>query len=132
MIVAIPTTGKDLASDVEQRFGRCARFLMVDSETMEYRSIPNAAAVQAGGAGITAAQQVIDEGAKVIIAGEVGPNAFEVLDRAGVKVYARVSGTIRDAVEMLMAGTLMGAMEPTGPALHGGKGMGMGRRARGP
>jgi predicted Fe-Mo cluster-binding NifX family protein len=130
MMVAIPTAGKDLMADVEQRFGRCPRFLIVNSETMEYRSIPNAAAVQSGGAGIAAAQQVIDEGAKFVIAGEVGPNAFEVLDRAGIKVYGRVTGTIRDAVEMLVAGTLRGAMEPTGPALHGGRGMG--RRARGP
>jgi predicted Fe-Mo cluster-binding NifX family protein len=131
-MVAIPTAGTDLMADVEQRFGRCPRFLIVNSETMEYRSVPNAASFQSGGAGITAAQQVINEGAEFVIAGEVGPNAFEVLNKANVKVYARVSGTIRDAVEMLMAGTLRGAMEPTGPALHGGRGRGMGRQDRGP
>ncbi len=134
MIVAIPSEGDDLAANVEPRFGRCSRFIIVDTETMGFRAVPNTAAAQAGGAGITAAQQVVQEGAKVVIAGEVGPNAFDVLDAAGVKVYAHVTGVIRDAVDMLVAGTLEGAMEATGPALHSGRGMGggmeggMGRR----
>lgn len=127
MLVAIPSEGEDLGSAVEPRFGRCARFLIVNSETMDFKAVPNSAASQAGGAGITAAQQVVTEGATVVIAGEVGPNAYEVLDKAGVKVYARVSGTIRDAVEMLAAGTLEGASGATGPAMHGGGGTGMGR-----
>ncbi len=130
MKVAIPSTGEDLSASVDQRFGRCARFLFVDSETMEYRAVPNQAAAQPGGAGIAAAQQIIDEGAEVVLAGEIGPNAFDVMSHAGIRVYARITGTVRDAVEMLRSGALENTKQATGPARHergGGRGMGMGR-----
>ena len=130
MKVAIPSAGEDLSASVDQRFGRCSSFLIVDTETMEFRAVPNLAAAQAGGAGIAAAQQIIDEGAEVVLAGEVGPNAFDVMSQAGIRVYARITGTVRDAVEMLKSGALENTKVATGPALHdrgGGQGMGMGR-----
>ncbi len=118
MLVAIPTNGNDLSGRVDERFGRCARFLLVDPETKEFRVVANPAAVQSGGAGITAAQTVIDQGADVVIAGEVGPNAFSVLERAGIKVYSRVSGSIQDALDLLESEQTTVAEAPTGPARH--------------
>ncbi len=118
MLVAIPTNGNDLSGRIDERFGRCARFLLVDPETKEFRVVVNPAAVQSGGAGITAAQTVIDQGANVVIAGEVGPNAFSVLERARIKVYSRVTGTIHDALDLLESNQTTVAGEPTGPARH--------------
>jgi predicted Fe-Mo cluster-binding NifX family protein len=119
MLVAIPTDGDDLSGNVDQRFGRCSRFLLVDSETREFRVLANPAAVQSGGAGVTAAQTVIDQGARAVIAGEVGPKAYDVLQRAGVKVYARITGSARDALDLLSSQMVEDADGPTGPARHG-------------
>lgn len=119
MKVAIPTTGEDLSAEVETRFGRCPRFLVVDSETMEFELVENTAATMGGGAGVRAAQIVLDQGVEAVIAGDVGPRAFDVLQRAGVKVYARITGNVKDAMEMLKADMAERVDGPTGPALHG-------------
>ena len=119
MLVAIPTNGDDLSGRVDERFGRCARFILVDPETKEFKVVANPAAVQSGGAGITAAQTVVDQGADVVIAGDVGPNAFSVLERARIKVYSRVSGTITDALGLLSSEQTELAGAATGPARHG-------------
>ena len=44
MKIAISSVGKTLDSQVDQRFGRCPYFLIVDSETLDLEVIPNAAA----------------------------------------------------------------------------------------
>lgn len=119
MKIGIPTRGNDLSAEVEQRFGRCPRFLIVDSGTMEFQVVDNSAFTMGGGAGVRAAQQVVDEGVEAVIAGEVGPKAFEVLERAHVKVYARVTGTARNAVEMVTSEMAKDVDGPTGPSRHG-------------
>ncbi len=118
MLVAIPTNGNDLSGMVDERFGRCARFLLVDSETMEFQVIANPAAMQSGGAGVTAAQIVIDQGARAVLAGEVGPKAYDVLERAGVMIYARITGNARDAMDLLSTKMAEGAEGPTRPPRH--------------
>jgi predicted Fe-Mo cluster-binding NifX family protein len=141
MKVAIPATGEDLAASVEQRFGRCPTFLFVDTETMDWRAVRNEAADQSGGAGVAAAQQVVDEGAEVVLAGEVGLNASDILRNAEIRVYGRVTGKVKDALETLRSGALERTSEVTGPAQKGsargsrtriGQGRGAGRgRGRG-
>jgi predicted Fe-Mo cluster-binding NifX family protein len=117
--VAIPTRGEDLSADVEIRFGRCPRFLIVDSESMEFRVVDNPGATMGGGAGVRAAQLVVDEGVQAVIAGEVGPKAFSVLEAAGIRVLARITGTVRDAVELLDARMVEDTTAPTGPSGQG-------------
>jgi predicted Fe-Mo cluster-binding NifX family protein len=119
MKVAIPTRGEDLSAEVEQRFGRCPRYLIVDPETMEFTILENSAASMGGGAGVRAAQLVVDQGVDAVIAGEVGPKAYDVLQQAGVKVYARITGTAREALDLLGSEHVGHASGPTGPARHG-------------
>ena len=106
MKVAIPSIGEDLSATVEQRFGRCTKFLLVDTETMEWKVVPNRARNQSGGAGIAAAQQIVNEGAEVVLAGDVGPKACDVLGNARIRVCRRVTGTVTDALAKLESGTL--------------------------
>jgi predicted Fe-Mo cluster-binding NifX family protein len=101
MKVAIPSKGESLSAEVERQFGRCENFLIVDTETLELRAVSNEAKEQAGGAGIAAAQRVIDEGAEAVLAGKVGPNASDVLNEAGIPLYVDVSGTVKNALELL-------------------------------
>ena len=117
--MAIPTSGGDLSSEVEQRFGRCPRVLIVDTDTREFQVVENVAAMQGGGAGVRAAQTVVDHGVKAVIAGEVGPKAYDVLAAAGIRVYARFTGRAMDALDMLASDMAAGADGPTGPARHG-------------
>jgi predicted Fe-Mo cluster-binding NifX family protein len=84
---------------------------------------------QSGGAGIQAAQFVVNQGAEVVLSGNLGPNAFDVLQAAGVPGYLVSEGTVRQAVEAYRAGQLqpMGGPNVSAHAGMRGAGRGMGR-----
>jgi predicted Fe-Mo cluster-binding NifX family protein len=66
-----------------------------------------------GGAGIQAAQTLTKKGVDVLITGNVGPNAFQVLKSAGVKMVVGVNGTVREVVEKYKRGELKETGAPT-------------------
>ena len=97
--IAITSKGKDLDSPVDPRFGRAAYILIVDTLNHGVEVLDNSENVNAfKGAGIQAAVMISDRGAKVLLTGYCGPNAFKTLNAAGVKVANDVTGTVRDAV----------------------------------
>ena len=106
MKICISSTGKNLDAIVDQRFGRCQYFLIVDTETMKVKTISNESTLSSGGAGIQAAQIVAKEGIDSVISGNIGPNAFSILQAAGIKVYTGAEGTIKDAIENYKKGKL--------------------------
>lgn len=136
MKIAVSSTGKDMNSQIDVRFGRCPYFIIVDIENNEIKgteAIENTSATQMGGAGITSAQLVADKGAKAVITGNMGPRAFSVFEQLGIEVF-QGTGTVKEAVEMFKKGELTKVSGPTGPMLMGdesragpGAGRGMGR-----
>jgi predicted Fe-Mo cluster-binding NifX family protein len=71
---------------------------------MEAESVDNPAMSAGGGAGIQAAQFVVERGAEAVVSGNVGPNAFAVFESAGVPVYLFGGGSVREAVEWAAGG----------------------------
>jgi predicted Fe-Mo cluster-binding NifX family protein len=123
--VAISSTGPNLDSQVDPRFGRCVYFLIVDVATGKVQAVENSAAGFGGGAGIQAAQTIVDHKAEIVLTGDVGPNAFRVLAGAGIKVITGISGTCEEALQKFKDG----AFKPvTAPSVVGHHGMGSGRR----
>jgi len=99
MKVAISSTGRSLESPLDPRFGRCAYFILVDSDSGEFEAIPNEAASQTGGAGIQSATTVVQKGAKAVISGQFGPKAAQTLGAGGVQTYTSNAATVRLALE---------------------------------
>ena len=100
MKVAVTAKGTQLTDKVDPRFGRAAYILIVDTETMECEALDNSSNVNAfKGAGIQAATMVADKGAKVLLTGYCGPNAFKTVSAAGIKVVDDVDGTVAEAVD---------------------------------
>jgi predicted Fe-Mo cluster-binding NifX family protein len=126
MKICISAFSGSLDAEVDSRFGRCAYFVIVDSETMEFNAISNASTGAAHGAGVQAAQTVANMGVKVVITGNVGPNAFSVLSAAGIEVITGVSGSVREAIDKYKKGQLQGISNPTVGG-HFGTGSGGGR-----
>jgi len=124
MKVCVSAVAGGLDAQVDPRFGRCAYFVIVDSETMKFEAIPNTASRSMSGAGIQAAQKVAGKDAKVLITGNVGPNAFQTLSSVGIKVVTGAFGTVREVVERYKRGELR---ETGAPTVGGHFGMGMGR-----
>ncbi len=113
MKIAISATGKDLNSNVDPRFGRCAYFIIVDPDTMEYEAFENQSVMLGGGAGIQAAQFIASKGAEVVITGNCGPNAVRTLEAAGIKIITGYNGTVRQAIEDFKMGRLKPTSGPT-------------------
>lgn len=97
--ICVTSSGPTLESTVDPRFGRCAYFIIADSETYAFEAVSNEAAIASGGAGIRAAQTVASMNVDAVLTGSVGPNAFPALQDAGIKILAGVSGTVRAAIE---------------------------------
>ena len=106
MKVAVASSGSNLEAKVEPRFGRCAYFVVVDADTMQFEALENPGALAGTGAGIAAAQIIADAGAEAVVAGNVGPNALEALKSGGLKLYGAAGGTVAEAAGAAAAGDL--------------------------
>ena len=128
MKICVSASSNSLDANVDSRFGRCPYFVIVDSETMKFDVVSNDSTNAAHGAGIQAAQTIVNSGCKVVITGNVGPNAFNVLSTTGIKVITGVSGKINEALEKYKNGELQETANPTVGGHFGmGKGAGKGQ-----
>ena len=99
MKIAISSDGETIESKIDQRFGRCKYFLIVNTEDKEnVTAVENEGAIEGHGAGIKAAQQIGELGVEIVITGSLGPNATGVLDKLEIKAY-HASGIVKEAVE---------------------------------
>lgn len=152
MKVAVSSSGKDLNAQLDPRFGRCAFFMIVETDDMSFEAFDNESMSLGGGAGIQSAQFVASKGAKAVITGNCGPNAVQTLSAAGIELFTGQSGTVKEAVEIYIKGNLtpteeanvenhfgMGEKPMPAPAASasgagmggGGRGMGGGGRCMG-
>ncbi len=113
MKIAVTSKGATLDDQVDPRFGRCANFVIVETDDMTFEAVENSNAAARGGAGIQSAQLVADKDARVVLTGNCGPNAFRTLEAAGIEVSVGVSGTVREAIEQYKAGKLPSTGEPS-------------------
>lgn len=110
MKVAFSVSGNDLSALLDMRFGRCAGFLVLDTETNAFEVVPNQQNAQAAqGAGIQAAECVLNTGADVLVSGHCGPKAFKVLQAGGVRIFNAESRPVADLVEAWKRGELVEA-----------------------
>lgn len=99
MKIAISSKGKITDNALDPRFGRCEYFQIYDTEIEATKIVENKGQEASGGAGIAAANQLIDEQVDVVITGSLGPNAFEIIKKADIKAYKCDSISISDALE---------------------------------
>jgi len=125
MKIAISATGPTLDAEVDPRFGRCQYFIIADPQTMEFESIENSNAMAGGGAGISTGQMIASKGVEVVLTGNCGPNAYQVLSAAGIQVITGVSGKIKEAIQGYQSGQFQASSQPN-VADHFGMGRGMG------
>ncbi len=144
MKIALSSTGTDLDSQIDPRFGRCAYFVIVETEDMSFEAFDNENIALGGGAGIQSAQFIASKGAKAVITGSCGPNAVRTLSAAGVELFVDRREIIKEAVEKYKKGELRPTNKANVPDHSGmgtvdqvkdisrqdfsrGQGMGMGR-----
>ena len=113
MRLAITAAGPELSNLVDQRFGRARYLLVVDTPERTTLAVDNAAGMNATqGAGIQAAQNVIDNKVTTLITGHCGPKAFRALKAGGVEVYLTSGETVAEVIDRFEAGELELAPAP--------------------
>ena len=86
MKVAITSTGNSLESKLDQRFGRCAFFVIYDTEKEEMEFITNPNKDAQNGAGPASIQMVASHNVQKIISGEFGIKVKSLLDSLKIQM----------------------------------------------
>lgn len=120
MKLIVTAAAPELEAAADPRFGRGAYFVVVDTETLQWKAHANQGINASGGAGTQAAQFVAQQGAQAVISGDFGPNAYEALAAAGIDMYLLgPSKNVQEAVANFKAGVLQQVDAPTGAGHHG-------------
>jgi len=113
MKICVTSEGSSLDSKVDPRFGRCQHFIIADSDTLEFEIVENPNIESMGGAGIQSAQLVASKKVKAVVTGNVGPNAFQTLQAAGIEIFTGASGTVKEAIEKYKKGEFKAVSGPS-------------------
>jgi predicted Fe-Mo cluster-binding NifX family protein len=107
MKIVVTARGDGLDAEVDERFGRAARFVLYDTQTKSVQNVDNRQSLNAAqGAGIQAAESISGLGAECLLTGHCGPKAFRVLAAAGIKVYTGAAGTVSQTIDSFLQGSL--------------------------
>lgn len=121
MIIAIPADEKNMGTNVCVSFGRTPYFLIYDTETKESTFIDNSAATSTGGAGIKAAQTIVDNKVNALLTPRCGENASDVLGAADIKIYRTNGISVKENINKFVAGRLS-LLDEIHAGFHGHKG----------
>jgi predicted DNA-binding protein (UPF0251 family)/predicted Fe-Mo cluster-binding NifX family protein len=107
MKIAVTSVDGTLEGKIDERFGRSKKIIIYDPETKTHSVVDNTVNMNAPqGAGMQSAENVVTAGAHTVISGHLGPNAFRVLQTAGVAVYTASNMTVSDALKAFEEGKL--------------------------
>ena len=98
MKIVMPVDNNSIETNVCISFGRSPYFLVYDTETEKREFIENTAVSSRGGAGIRAAQIILDTGAEVVITLRCGQNAADVLEEGKIKIYKSLNASAEDNI----------------------------------
>ena len=86
MKVAITSTGNSPDSKLDSRFGRCAYFVIYDTENHATEYIPNPNKENIEGAGTASVQLIASKGAVKVVSGEFGAKVKSLFDSLQIQL----------------------------------------------
>lgn len=98
-------------------FGRTPCYLLYNTENKEKEYLDNSAVMNEGGAGIKAAQILVDHNVDTLLTPRCGENAFKVLSAGAIKVYKIKTSSVQEALDDLLNGKLT-ALTDIHPGFH--------------
>jgi len=101
MKLMISAQNPSIESHIDSRFGRSPWLILFDTETNQWEAFQNPGASQSGGAGVAAAQFVVDQKVNVIMSGDFGPHAARAFQAANVemRLFIENTATVQEAVD---------------------------------
>ncbi len=99
MRIVLSSQGDSKGDLVDVRFGRCKYFAVYDNETSSFEFLENKGAESNQGAGVAAAQAVLELNADALLTERLGPKAYRVLAESGLKLYKCHGMSLEDAIK---------------------------------
>ncbi|SHN57632.1 NifB/NifX family molybdenum-iron cluster-binding protein [Desulfitobacterium chlororespirans] len=118
MKLAIPVDEKTMKTNVCVSFGRAPYFLIYDTESKEGTFIDNSAALSTGGAGVKAAQIIVDHKVDALLVPRCGENAAEIFKAADIKLFKTTTLWAQENIDACTAGKLP-VLDKVHAGLHG-------------
>jgi predicted Fe-Mo cluster-binding NifX family protein len=103
MKIAITSTGNSPESKLDSRFGRCAFFVIYDTENGSTEFIPNQNKENVEGAGPASVQLVASRGVKKVVSGEFGAKVKSIFDSLQIQLVVLNDSekTISEIIKLL-------------------------------
>ncbi|GEM_PF-846697 len=108
MRIAMPVefTSPSPANEVAENFARAQTFVICETESEKCEIVKNSAQNTTSGAGVKAAQIIIDQDADAVIARRIGENAFDIFKEAHLPVYKAEYVTVEENLAAFSRETL--------------------------
>jgi len=106
MKIAIPVDNNSMETGICMSFGRTLWFLIYDTVTEEKNFINNSASASQGGAGIKAAQTLVDNKIEAALMPRCGQNAADVFNAANIKIYKTKNLVLNENIKAFLDGEL--------------------------
>jgi predicted Fe-Mo cluster-binding NifX family protein len=103
MKTIITSTGNELNSIFDLRFGRAGWFCLYDDETNDIRFIENDNINSTSGAGTKTVEKMVELGVQKVISGDFGPKAKNLLEKFKVQMVMLQDdkSSVKDIIEKL-------------------------------
>ena len=124
MLIALSSSGRKLSSEISFYFGRSPYFLILDEKGILEEVVSREEEEILKGLGIDAAWRMVERKVDVVITGDIGVQAFDILKENHVKVYATQRIEVREAFRLFEDNKLE---QVTGATRSGNWGRGKGR-----
>lgn len=108
MKTCLPSNGTDLSTLLADSFEYCSYFVLVDANQQKIITfILNDAQTAARGACVLTAQLIIDQKVQTIITPKIDSLTLKILQKAGIRIYLGINGTLRENIDLLSQGRLV-------------------------
>lgn len=97
MRIVVVSEGESLDSYVADDFGHAPYFLIVESDTLDYRVVVNEF-LDMEGPGMAVARAIAGLGVDAVLTGGIGMHGIQILREAGIDVSSDEEGTVEEAV----------------------------------
>jgi predicted Fe-Mo cluster-binding NifX family protein len=102
MKIAIPAQEQVKGSELSPVFGRARYFFVFDQDNGKYEFVENQATQRPGGAGVQAAQLLVDQGVQVLITPQCGDKAQQVLKSANIALYRSLDDSLEGNIKAFL------------------------------
>lgn len=106
MNIIIPISNDSEDPDIAESLGRAPYYMLHNADTGTSKIISNPSKDSPSGAGVKAAQTILDTRAEVILAIRCGDRAYEALKEGNVKIMSAFSGKAEANINAYLEGRL--------------------------